>query len=219
VSRLTDCPHYFYYNQQNNFCQVFFKKYMLNKFFSFLFPVDKIFRSPPVIETARMTLSKITVADAYDMHVYASREDVTRYLTWEPHVTLDETREYIEHLERQYAAGKFFDWGIRHREDERFIGTIGFTSFDFFRKKVEIGYVLSPFYWGRALMNEALSAVIDYAGSLGFKTIEARYIDGNERSRRVMESCGMKFLRTKPNSLFVKGEWKTVHVMQLRVDS
>ena len=174
--------------------------------------IKSVFRDPPVLETERVILRKILRSDSYDMHTYACREDVTRYLTWYPHKSFEETREYIDYITRRYAEGKFFDWGLEYKADRRFIGTCGFTSININQNKAEVGYVLSPLYWGRRIMPEVLRAVIDFGfETFGFNKIEARYIDGNEKSANVMKSCGMKYESTEYKGLFIKGEYKTVH--------
>jgi [ribosomal protein S5]-alanine N-acetyltransferase len=37
----------------------------------------------PKIETEHLILRKITLDDAKDMYLYASNEEVTRYVTWD----------------------------------------------------------------------------------------------------------------------------------------
>ncbi len=60
-----------------------------------------------------------------------------------------------------------------------------------------IGYVLSKAYWGQGLMTEAVKEVIRFCKdecSLDALTI-GHFVE-NERSRRVIEKCGFKFVKT-----------------------
>ena len=60
----------------------------------------------------------------------------------------------------------------------------------------EIGYVLSRDYWGRGLMPEAVKAVIDYCFTeQSFDYLTCGHFDRNDRSRRVVEKCGFRFLK------------------------
>lgn len=60
----------------------------------------------------------------------------------------------------------------------------------------EIGYVLSRDYWGRGLMPEAVKAVIDYCfQELSFDYLTCGHFDRNDRSRRVVEKSGFRFLK------------------------
>jgi ribosomal-protein-alanine N-acetyltransferase len=201
---------------------------MLDKILSYLLPgriavrkakaqkIKSTFKDPPELFTERILLRRIVPSDAYDMNVYASREDVTRFLTWSPHAALEETHEYIEYLQGRYAAGQFYDWGIQFRPDGRFIGTCGFTSINLTQNKAEVGYVLSPFYWGRRIMPEVLRMVICFGfEQFGFDKIEARYIEGNDRSAGVMKSCGMKYESTLYRGLLVRNEYRTVHTFSV----
>ena len=49
------------------------------------------------VETERLILRKITINDAEDMfNNWASDSEVTKYLTWKPHKTIEDTKEVIE---------------------------------------------------------------------------------------------------------------------------
>lgn len=170
----------------------------------------------PVIETARLKLRCLGHSDCNDMYRYASREDVTRYLLWEPHHNCEYTENYLNLVQAQYRAGEFYDWAVEYIADRKMIGTCGFTSIDVENNRAEIGYVLNPDYWGKGIAAEAVMAVIDY----GFRTlmlnrIEARYIIGNDRSRRVMDKCGMKFEGVFRSLLYVKGSYKDIGVCSI----
>ena len=60
----------------------------------------------------------------------------------------------------------------------------------------EVGYVLSKAYWGKGLMTEAVKAVISYCFEmLDFDYLTCAHFNYNDRSRRVIEKCGFKFLK------------------------
>ena len=42
--------------------------------------ISRIFRNPPILDTARLYLRKMNKTDSADMYEYSCREDVTRYL-------------------------------------------------------------------------------------------------------------------------------------------
>ena len=176
----------------------------------------EIFSHIPILETERLILRRIVPDDYMDMYDYASSDEVTRYLTWYSHISPDQSRDYIGYLQTRYNEGKFFDWGLEHKEDGRMIGTCGFTTINLLQNKAEVGYVLSRKYWGRALMPEALDEVIRFGfEELLLGRLEARFIDGNDKSRSVMVKCGMSFESTSFNSFRVKDEYKTVHTYAL----
>lgn len=176
----------------------------------------KIFSRIPVIETARLKLRCLNQSDCRDMYRYACRDDVTRYLLWEPHINPEYTARYLNQLQIQYSAGEFYDWAIEFKADNTMIGTCGFTSFDIENNRAEIGYVINPDYWGKGIASESVLAVLAF----GFKTlslnrIEARYMLGNDRSRRVMEKCGMSFEGIFRSMLFAKGSYRDIGVCSI----
>ena len=93
------------------------------------------------------------------------------------------------------------------------IGTCGFTSFRLDANSAEIGYVLNRSYWGMGVAPEAVRAVLRFGFlELRLHRIEAHYMIGNDRSRRVMEKVGMTYEGTQRDSLFVKGRYVSVGV-------
>lgn len=178
--------------------------------------VYRIFSHLPELETERLLLRRMLVTDADDMYAYARRSDLTKYLTWDPHPDRDYTVEYLQYLASRYRVGDFYDWGVTLRSDGRLIGTCGFTSFDFAHDSAQVGYVLNPDYWGRGLAPEALRAVLRFGfHALNLHRIEAFYIQGNIRSRRVMEKVGMAYEGTRRGAMRIKGEYRDIGVCAL----
>jgi len=174
--------------------------------------LKEIFSNLPRFETKRLILRRIEERDCDDMFEYSAEPDVTKFLTWQPHKTVEETREYITDLQKRYENGKFFDWGLVYKENGRFIGTCGFTSININQNTCEVGYVLSKKYWGIGLMPEALECIMDFAFDyFGFDKIEARFLEGNANSQKVMEKVGMACEKVDRNVMYVKGAPRTVH--------
>ncbi len=175
--------------------------------------VSRIFRNQPTIETERLILRQMSLVDAEDMYAYAKDPEVTRYLTWEPHTSLFYTREYLEYLESRYAIGDFFDWAVIEKTSGRMVGTCGFTRFRYEDDCGEIGYVLNPDVWGRGYAPEALRALLSFGfDTLLLERIEAKFMEGNVRSLRVMEKLGMRLEGYHRNGMRIKGKLSTVGV-------
>ena len=93
------------------------------------------------------------------------------------------------------------------------IGTCGFTSFSYDHNSAEIGYVLNPAYWGQGIAAEAVRAVLDVGFiKLNLHRIEARFMMGNDRSRRVMEKSGMTFEGFQRDAMYVLDEYRTIGI-------
>lgn len=174
------------------------------------------FMNMPTLSTERLILRRMDIKDAADMYDYARRADVTKYLLWSPHPSLDYTKNYLRYIGTRYALGDFYDWAVIDKKSGRMIGTCGFTRFDFSHNSAEIGYVLNPDYHGAGLATEVAERVIRYGfEELPLHRIEAKFIEGNEPSFAVMKKLGMTFEGYRRESMIVKGEYKTIGVCSI----
>lgn len=175
--------------------------------------IYRVFTHMPVLETERLILRKMLVSDAEDMYEYAHRPDVTKYLTWYPHADVNYTREYLSYLGSHYKVGDFFDWAVILKSSGKMIGTCGFTRFDYINDSAEMGYVINPEYRGIGIAAEALCEVLRF----GFETLslnraEAKFIEGNEASRRVMEKVGMQYEGMHRRAMLIKGKYRNIGI-------
>ena len=175
-----------------------------------------------LIETERLILRRYVMEDAEDMYKnWASDPEVTRFLTWPTHTSVEVTRGILGDWIPRYAEGKTYNWGITLKGDDHVIGNIAVVSRDEATFSVEIGYCLGRAYWGRGIMPEALKAVIDYLfeEEEELNRVYATHDPRNEKSGRVMQKAGMHFdgvLRaSKKNNL---GIHDTAYYSVLRSD-
>lgn len=146
------------------------------------------------IETERLILRKLTLDDAKDVYEYASDKIITKYVTWYPHKSLDESVDFIKRHLDKYKLNEVTNWGIHHKADNKIIGSAGYMTCDFHSKKAELGYALSRNYWNQGIMTEVIKEAI----SFGFNTLRLIRIQAlckieNIASSRVMEKSGMEF--------------------------
>ena len=168
-----------------------------------------IFKNIPTIKTERLVLRRIEKRDLDDIFEYSNDSEVSRYLLWSKHESKSETKAYLTRVIKKYKIGQFFDWGIEY--EGKMIGTCGFSKLDVLNDTAEIGYVLNRQFWGLGIAKEAASAIINF----GFRTlsllrIEARYIEDNLRSKRVLEKCGFTHEGVLRKSLKKNGFMKNV---------
>ena len=176
----------------------------------------RVFRDLPKLETDRLILKKISVSDAEDMYSYASLNSVTRFLLWSPHLNIEDTRGYIEFLNRQYKKGTYADWGVFLKSEGRLIGTTGFADFDFENNTGEVGYVLNPAYQGNGYMSEAVLAVLSVAfDRIGLERVDLRIMEENKPSMRLASRLGFYFEKIGEEPLNVKGVYRIIHYYSL----
>ncbi len=175
--------------------------------------VYRVFSNIPTLQTDRLTLRRMMVADAQDMYEYSKNKEVTKYLTWDAHPDVMYTREYLQYIGTHYNMGDFFDWAVVLNSEDKMIGTCGFTRFEYNNNCGEIGYVLNPAYWGQGIAAEAVREVMRFGfETLGLNRIEAKFIEGNDASMRVMEKAGMQFEGYRRRSMLIKGDYRTIGV-------
>jgi ribosomal-protein-alanine N-acetyltransferase len=173
--------------------------------------IYNVFSHMPRLTTSRLILRPMHVTDAYDMYEYACREDLTEYLLWSPHPSVDYTRDYLAYIQSRYSKGEFYDWAITLKDTGKMIGTVGFTKIDCPHNSAEIGYVLNPDYHGVGLGSEAAAEILRFGfGELRLHRIEARFMQGNDASLAVMKKLGMTFEGYHRDSLLVKGKYRTI---------
>lgn len=171
-----------------------------------------VFTKMPTLVTDRLILRKMLVSDYGDMYDYASRPATTKYLLWSPHESPKFTKRYLSYLQGQYREENFYDFALIEKRSGRMIGTCGFTKFDLVNNSAEVGYVLSPDFWGRGLAAEALCRLLRFGFSeLALHRMTAKIMDGNLRSMRVAEKCGMRHESTQIAAMLIKGQYRTIH--------
>lgn len=169
--------------------------------------VKDIYGQLPTIESKRLVMRKVTMNDAEDMFAYASNSDVSRFVTWEAHRSLCDTRDFIRFALQNYEDKKIAPWGIQYKESGKLIGTIDFVSWQVDHHRAEIGYVLAPEYWGNGLVTEAAKKIIEFGfDNMNLVRIQARCFVGNLASERVMQKAGMSFEGIIRKGMFVKGK-------------
>lgn len=175
--------------------------------------IERFFSGDFVLESERLLFRVIVKEDAADFYAYAKDPEVSRYLLWSPHPSLRYTERCIENTASLYREGLFFDFALIDKESGRMIGTAGMTRIDVENRVGEVGYVLSREFWHRGLATEALAVILSFAfHELSLHRVEARFLEGNTASLRVMEKNGMTFEGYWRDALLVKGAYRTVGV-------
>jgi ribosomal-protein-alanine N-acetyltransferase len=181
--------------------------------------VGEVLKDLPTLVTDRLILRKMTPDDAEAVFAYASDPEVTRYVIWETHRSVEDSRAFLDLLTSKYESGGEPEWGIVYKGDHRFVGTCGIVSWEPYHGRAELGYALSRDYWGRGLMAEAVGAMISFGlREMNLNRIEARCIAENIASARVMEKAGMVYEGTLRQRELIKGELRDVKVYSILRD-
>jgi RimJ/RimL family protein N-acetyltransferase len=143
---------------------------------------------PNEFQTRRLHLRPIAPDDARAIFDgYAQDPEVTSWLTWRPHASIEQTQAYIAHCLDQASSRTYVIIG---RSDGTLLGT-----FDLRRSgphRFGFGYVLARSAWGQGFMTEALTHVVDWAlRQPGIWRIGDVCDVDNVASARAMEKAGL----------------------------
>ncbi|MBQ4154746.1 MAG: GNAT family N-acetyltransferase [Clostridia bacterium] len=147
--------------------------------------------------TDRLVLRRFTVDDAEDMfYNWANDEKVTRFLTWQPHESVEVTRQMLVGWVGAYDNIKTYNWVISF--DKKAIGSISVVRLSDKCEYAELGYCLGYEYWNNGFMSEAANAVIEYLFSeIGVNRVGISHAVENPGSGKVAQKCGMTYEGTK----------------------
>lgn len=146
-------------------------------------------KAPERHETPRLLLRRPRTDDAEAIFTrYASDEDVTRYLAWPRHQTIDETRAFLEFSDAEWERHPCGPYLIESRDEGRLLGSSGlaFDSEDI----ASTGYVFAKDAWGCGYATETLRAIVKIARDLGVIHLYALCHVDHAPSWRVLEKCG-----------------------------
>jgi ribosomal-protein-alanine N-acetyltransferase len=172
---------------------------------------DGLFSRLATLETPRLILRRLTMDDAGDIFSYSSDPEVARYVLWDAHRTIHDSRQFIRFIQHQYRADEPSTWAIVLKQTGRVIGTIGYMWWNIENRSAEVGYSLARAYWGYGIMPEALSAVLRFGFErMRLHRIEAQHAVENGASGRVMQKCGMRYEGVLRGRLYCKNAFLDV---------
>lgn len=147
------------------------------------------------IETVRLVLRRFMSEDSEAMfRNWVNDLEVTRYLTWQPHGSIDLTRKINLSDVSKYENLSHYQWAIVLKSQNEPIGGINVVKIDEQCNSVEVAYRIGKEWWHQGFASEALSSVIKFLfEEVGVNRIGATYDTRNPNSGAVMRKCGMSY--------------------------
>ncbi len=145
------------------------------------------------IETGKLILRKFKIEDAKDMFKnWGSDNEVTKYLTWPAHKSVEDSEKIISMWLKEYDSLKNYQWGIELKESGEAIGSISVVNIKEDIDTVEVGYCIGKKFWKQGITSEAFSALIPFFfEEVQVNRIESHHDINNPNSGRVMAKCGL----------------------------
>lgn len=154
------------------------------------------------IETERVLLRSWELSDLNDMFEFAKNKLVGPSAGWQSHKTKEESLDIIKMFIKEDDV-----YAIHLKEDKKVIGSFGIHNCHHDKslcsnEQKDLGFVLSPDYWGRGIIPEIIQEIISHCfNELGSKKIWCWHYDFNTNSKRVIEKCGFSFQFSKQETL------------------
>jgi len=155
------------------------------------------------LETKRLILRRFVSEDAGAMYRnWASDDQVTKYLTWPTHPSIEVSKSVMGKWVNSYPDNKFYQWAIVLKENgDEPVGSISAVDMNEDISMVHIGYCIGRAWWHQGITSEAMKAVMAFFfEEVGVNRIEARHDPRNPNSGKVMAKCGMKYEGTLRSS-------------------
>ena len=146
------------------------------------------------IETKRLILRRARMEDAEAMfRNWANDPDVTKFLTWPPHESVEVTKTLLSAWVESYENDDYYQWMIVIKETGEPIGSIMASTMGR-AQSAHIGYCIGKAWWHQGIMSETLQAMIDFLfDTVGYHRVESMHDRNNPHSGGVMKKCGMKY--------------------------
>lgn len=141
----------------------------------------------PTLETERLVLRQISMNDLEDIYKLRTNVDAMRHIGKPINSSKNEIVEIIIKIENGIKENTAIGWAITIKGNNTLLGTIGFHNIYFTHYRAEIGYMIMPEFWGKGIVTEAVSKVVDFGFSqLKLHSIEALISPENIGSSRVL---------------------------------
>ena len=159
----------------------------------------------PQLRLETLILREIKLSDAEAIYQIFSDRQVLTYHDVEAFKSIEQAKYLIYNLSESFREQEIIRWGIARKEDNKIIGTCGYSGWKKNRLRAEIGYELSQAYWRQGIMTKALGAVIRYGfEKMQLNRIEATVMLPNIASMKLLEKLGFQ----EEGILRERGFWK-----------
>ncbi len=168
------------------------------------------------IKTQRLILRRFSAVDALDMfNNWANDKRVTKFLSWEPHGNIENTRHLLNEWEKAYNDKATYNWAIEY--DYHAIGGISVVRYSERDEYIELGYCLSYDFWNKGFMSEAVMGVIEFLfNEINANKVCISHAVKNPASGIVAQKCGLKLEGIKREDFKLKnGEFLDIAIYSI----
>ncbi|MDS3861793.1 GNAT family N-acetyltransferase [Thermosynechococcaceae cyanobacterium BACA0444] len=146
----------------------------------------------PTLETTRLILRSLSLADKKSLQVAAGAREVADTMISIPHPYPDgEASNYIQRQIQNFKAGHSVSFVIERKSEKAFCGVIEIRDIEREHSQAELSFWLTSQVWGQGYMSEALKSMLLF----GFKDLDlnrlyAYHMVRNPGSGKVLQKNG-----------------------------
>ena len=120
-----------------------------------------------MISKGNISLVEISLEGLNDFHEYSVKPQLYEYLEFDAFESIEESKSYLLKLiaRSEGSSGNYFF--IKLNDIDKIVGSIGYSDFNSFRKSAEIGYGLSPDFWGKKIFCRQINVNFEHFGGRG----------------------------------------------------
>jgi ribosomal-protein-alanine N-acetyltransferase len=177
----------------------------------------------PLIETHRLQISNLTLADAEALQAYYF-DNAAHLDSWEPERganfhDLEACRARITAAIAESEAGRAAKLVLRRTGESAILGVCNFNTIvrgPF--QACTLGYSIAAIAQGKGLMHEALEASITHMFEVErLHRIMANYVPENARSGRLLARLGFEIEGRAKDYLHIAGQWRD-HILTAKTN-
>ncbi|MHA6252775.1 GNAT family N-acetyltransferase [Oceanobacillus sp. CAU 1775] len=146
------------------------------------------------LETERLLLRPVTIADADRIEELASDYEVAKSTLNIPHpYPKGSAVQFIESIHQAEKNNKIIMFAITEKDSQQLIGLIN-LNLSLPYKRGELAYLIGKPYWGKGYGTEAARSLLAYGfNHLKLNKVFAASFTSNPGSWRIMEKIGLKY--------------------------
>jgi len=163
------------------------------------------------IKTGRLLLRPPCTEDENEFYRLMSDSNLTRFLTWEPHTSIETTKALIKNLIDSQQNDKGYHWCVCLNDE-----IIGLVSLIDVKRKIrtwmlnraELSYWIGTNFQGKGYATEACKGIINFGFSmLDFHKIVVAHVAENIESRSICNKLNFTQYSHEHDAFRKNGKW------------
>ena len=149
--------------------------------------------------------------DAEALWPYVSNPELSKFMSWDPHANIDQTRAFITDVRRRMDEGSNVTWVVElEGKASGLVSLIGIlrTHRSLRYDKGELAYWLGPEFRGRGIATEAVAAAMCFGfEELGLNKITVAHVRENDASKNLILRLGFRHVGIEHSHFAKHGRW------------